>query len=52
MFDGVRGAQWQRRGRRSDGARFDVAGFGRSMIHDPVHHLSDVGGHRGSATPT
>jgi len=50
-FDGVRGEQWERRGRRSDGARFDVAGFGRYMIHDPVHHLYDVSGRRGSATP-
>ena len=46
-FDGVRGEQWLRRGRRSDGARFSVAGFGRYMIHDPVHHLFDVTGHRG-----
>ena len=52
VFDGLRGDRWQRPGRRSDGARFDVAGFGRYMIHDPVHHLFDVGGHRGSATPT
>ena len=52
VFETVRGEQWERRGRRSDGARFDVAGFGRYMIHDPVHHLSDVSGHRGSATPT
>lgn len=51
-FDGVRDEQWLRRGRRSDGARFSVAGFGRYMIHDPVHHLCDVTGHRGSATPT
>ena len=46
-FDGVRGEQWLRRGRRGDGARFSVAGFGRYMIHDPVHHLFDVTGHRG-----
>jgi hypothetical protein len=51
-FDGVRVGQWQRRGRRNDGARFDVAGLGRYMMHDPVHHLYDVSGHRGSATPT
>ena len=41
-FDAVRGAQWQRRGRRSDGAAFTVAGFGRYLIHDPAHHLYDV----------
>ena len=46
-FDGVRGEQWLRRGRRGDGARFGVAGFGRYMIHDPVHHLFDVTGLRG-----
>jgi DinB family protein len=46
-LDRVRGEQWLRRGRRSDGARFSVAGFGRYMIHDPVHHLFDVTGHRG-----
>ena len=51
-FDGVHGEQWLRRGRRSDGARFSVAGFGRYMIHDPVHHLYDVSGRRGSAPPT
>jgi len=45
-FDAVRGEQWQRRGRRSDGASFTVAGFARYMIHDPVHHLYDVAGER------
>ena len=51
-FEGVRGAQWERRGRRSDGATFTVASFGRYMIHDPVHHLYDVSGRRGSVPPT
>ncbi|MGO9857774.1 MAG: DinB family protein [Acidimicrobiales bacterium] len=46
VFDAVSGEQWQRRGRRSDGATFTVAGFARSMIHDPVHHLYDVTGVR------
>ena len=45
-FDSVRGAQWERRGRRSDGADFTVTTFGRYMIHDPVHHLYDVTGVR------
>jgi hypothetical protein len=45
-FDAVAGAQWDRRGRRSDGASFTVASFGRYMIHDPVHHLYDVTGDR------
>jgi hypothetical protein len=46
-FDGVQGAQWLRPGRRSDGARFSIAGFSRYLLHDPVHHLYDVTGHRG-----
>lgn len=41
-FDGVRGEQWRRPGRRSDGARFTVATFARYLLHDPVHHLHDV----------
>jgi hypothetical protein len=47
-FASVRGDQWSRRGRRSDGASFTVASFGRYMIHDPVHHLFDVTGERAS----
>jgi hypothetical protein len=42
-FAGVVGDQWQRTGRRSDGARFTVESFARYFIHDPVHHLWDVG---------
>jgi hypothetical protein len=45
-FDGVHGEQWQRTGRRGDGASFDVAGFSRYLLHDPVHHLYDVTGRR------
>jgi hypothetical protein len=41
-FDTVVGPAWDRRGNRSDGAHFTVNTFGRYMIHDPVHHLSDV----------
>jgi len=48
VFEQVQGEQWERRGRRSDGASFTVASFGRYFLHDPVHHLYDVGGHRGS----
>ena len=43
-FAGVRDQQWQRTGTRSDGARFTVESFARYLIHDPVHHLHDVGG--------
>ena len=41
-FDLVEGAQWNRPGRRSDGASFTVESFARYMIHDPVHHLWDI----------
>lgn len=41
-FAVVRGDQWDRPGRRSDGAAFTVDTFARYMIHDPVHHLWDV----------
>ena len=49
-FDAVEGEQWLRRGRRSDGARFSIAGFSRYLLHDPVHHLYDVTGDRGALT--
>jgi hypothetical protein len=48
-LDRVGGAQWQRRGRRSDGASFTVDTFSRYLVHDPVHHLYDVTGERVSA---
>jgi len=32
-----------RAGRRSDGAVFTVDSFARYLLHDPVHHLHDVG---------
>ena len=41
-FAQVRGEQWDRPARRSDGAVFTVASFGRYFAHDPVHHLWDV----------
>lgn len=37
-------AQWERTGTRGDGARFSVDSFARYLIHDPVHHLHDIGG--------
>ena len=45
-FDLVTPEQWQRVGRRSDGASFTVETFGRYFIHDPIHHLWDVTGVR------
>ncbi len=41
-FAAVAGDQWERRGRRSDGAAFTVRTFGQYFVHDPVHHLYDV----------
>ncbi len=41
-FDAIGDDQWQRRGRRSDGASFTIATFAQYMIHDPIHHLWDV----------
>jgi phage baseplate assembly protein W len=41
-FDALVGKEWERRGTRSDGARFTVESFGRYLIHDPVHHVNDV----------
>jgi hypothetical protein len=42
MFDRVTGDQWQRTGRRSDGASFTVDTFARYLLHDVVHHHWDV----------
>ncbi len=49
-FGAVEGDQWQRPGRRGDGAAFTVEAFGRYFIHDPVHHLYDVTGVPHAAT--
>jgi DinB superfamily len=35
-------ADYERRGRRSDGAQFTVDSIARYMIHDPIHHVWDV----------
>ncbi|WP_336923507.1 DinB family protein [Aquipuribacter sp. SD81] len=43
VLDGVRGQQWQRPGRRGDGASFTIDGLARYYLHDAVHHLVDVG---------
>jgi hypothetical protein len=45
-FAAVAGDQWDRPGRRSDGASFTVETFARYFVHDPVHHLYDVTGVR------
>jgi hypothetical protein len=43
-FAGLTPAQWERTGTRSDGAHFTVDSFARYLVHDPVHHLHDIGG--------
>jgi hypothetical protein len=43
-WDTVSGDQWQRTGYRSDVAAFTVESFARYFLHDPIHHLWDVGG--------
>lgn len=41
-LDDLSTAQWDRPGRRSDGASFSVASMVRYMVHDPIHHRWDV----------
>ena len=43
-FETVAGDEWDRAGRRSDGASFTVSTFALYLLHDPVHHLADVRG--------
>jgi hypothetical protein len=42
LFDAVPDDGWERRGFRSNGSEFTVAGIGRYYLHDVVHHLRDV----------
>jgi hypothetical protein len=42
-YDAVSADQWSRRGTRSDGSHFTVESFARYVVHDPMHHLVDVG---------
>jgi len=41
-LDAMQPDEWERRGRRDDGASFTIDSIVRYMIHDPVHHLWDV----------
>lgn len=41
-FDSLTPKQWERRGRRSDGASFTIETFAQYFLHDIVHHLHDV----------
>jgi DinB superfamily len=43
-FAALSPAQWQRVGRRSDGAGFTVSSMAKYMTHDLVHHRFDVSG--------
>jgi hypothetical protein len=42
-FSQLAAPEWERPGWRSDGAKFTVESLGRYLMHDPVHHLHDVG---------
>jgi hypothetical protein len=42
-FDSVGDDEWQRTSERSDGSVFTVDSFARYLLHDPIHHLRDVG---------
>ena len=43
-FEAVPESERGRPGRRSDGASFTVTTMGQYFMHDPAHHLHDVGG--------
>ena len=45
-LEAVTADQWGREGIRSDGARFTIESFARYLLHDPIHHLTDVTGER------
>ncbi|CAN5246521.1 DinB family protein [soil metagenome] len=42
-IDAIPADAWQRTGRRGDGSAFTVDTLMRYYIHDPTHHLHDVG---------
>jgi hypothetical protein len=42
VFDSLTPDQWNRVGRRSDGASFSISTMARYMTHDLVHHRWDV----------
>lgn len=42
-FEALPAGSWQRTGTRSDGPAFTIESFARYLVHDPVHHLHDVG---------
>ena len=44
VFAALTSDQWQRVGRRSDGAGFTISSMAKYMTHDLVHHRWDVSG--------
>jgi hypothetical protein len=46
VLEAVPADAWNRTGLRSDGSTFTVESFTRYLLHDPVHHLTDVTGDR------
>jgi hypothetical protein len=42
-FESVTLEQWTRRGFRSEGSVFTIDSIAKYLMHDPVHHLRDVG---------
>ena len=51
-LDRAPGSSPGRTGRRSDGARFTVDTLACYLIHDPIHHLEDVGASLQDPRPT
>ena len=47
-LDDISADDWERKGRRGDGASFTIESISRYMIHDPIHHLWEVTGGRSS----
>ncbi len=44
LLEQVPDTAWSRPGRRGDGSSFTVESFARYLVHDPVHHLTDITG--------
>jgi hypothetical protein len=52
LVAGVPDGAWQRTGLRGDGAAFTVESFTRYLLHDPIHHLTDVTGRTWTSSST
>lgn len=42
LLESLAADDWERSGRRSDGASFTIDTLARYMVHDPIHHVWDV----------